>query len=68
MDFGGEGGSMRLVSVHPWCDVDDVLAATGFDLEVPDQLPETRNPEGEELSLMRDVLDPGGLSSREVEG
>jgi len=59
---------MRLRSVHPGVTVDEVAAATGFELVVPDQVPETRLPTPEELSLIRDVLDPRGLRDREVSG
>ncbi|WP_018657052.1 CoA-transferase subunit beta [Actinomadura flavalba] len=65
LDFGGDG-RMRLRSVHPGVGVDDVVAATGFALGVPDEVPETRAPTAEELRVIRDVLDPGGLREREV--
>ncbi len=42
------------------------MAATGFELVVPDDVPETRLPTPEELDLIRDVLDPGALRDREV--
>ena len=56
---------MRLVSTHPGVGVDEVQAATGFDL-VTDGATETRLPTGEELHLIREVLDPRSLRSREV--
>jgi hypothetical protein len=46
--------------------VDDVVAATGFDLVVPIDVPESRLPTDEELRLIRDVLDPKGAREREV--
>ena len=57
---------MRLLSVHPGVSVDDVRAATGFELEVPAEVPETRSPTAEELVLVREVLDPRTLRDREV--
>jgi acyl CoA:acetate/3-ketoacid CoA transferase beta subunit len=66
LDFGGAGGTLRLRSTHPGVTVEEVLAATGFDLEVPDDVPETRAPTGQELSLLRDVLDRRGLRDEEV--
>ena len=45
-------------SVHPGVTVDEVVAATGFALAVPDDVPETRCPTPEELDLIRTVLDP----------
>ena len=40
---------MRLVSVHPGVTVDEVAAATGFELVMPDDVPPTREPTAEEL-------------------
>lgn len=66
LDFDTPDRRMRLRSVHPGVTVDDVVAATGFELVVPDGVPETRLPDAEELRVMRDVLDPKGLREREV--
>jgi hypothetical protein len=59
---------MRLASVHPGVTVDEVIAATGFPLVLPDggDVPYTREPTPEELRLIRDVIDPKGLRDREV--
>lgn len=65
-DFATPDRVMRLASVHPGVTVDDVVAATGFELVVPDDVPETRLPTVEELDLLRTVLDPRGLRDREV--
>ena len=40
-DFETPDHRMRLRSVHPGVTVDDVVAATGFELAVPDDVPET---------------------------
>ncbi len=65
-DFATPDKVMRLASVHPGVTVDDVVAATGFALVVPDDVPETRMPTPEELELLRTVLDPSGARDREV--
>jgi acyl CoA:acetate/3-ketoacid CoA transferase beta subunit len=65
-DFDTPDHAMRLRSVHPGVAVDDVVAATGFDLVIPDPVPHTRLPEEDELRLIRDVLDPTGLRDREL--
>ena len=57
---------MRLRSVHPGVTVDEVVAATGFELVVPPDVPETRLPTDEELALIREVIDPEGAREREV--
>ncbi len=66
LDFDTPDRRMRLRSVHPGVGVEDVVAATGFELVVPDEVPRTRLPDAEELRIMREVLDPKGLREREV--
>jgi acyl CoA:acetate/3-ketoacid CoA transferase beta subunit len=65
-DFETPDHTMRLVGVHPGVSVDQVVAATGFALVVPDPVGDSRLPEPDELALIREVLDPGGLREREV--
>jgi hypothetical protein len=65
-DFATPDHRMRLVSVHPGVTVDEVCAATGFELVVPDDLAETRQPSDAELELIRTVIDPSGVREREV--
>ena len=57
--------TMRLRSVHPGVTVEEVVEATGFELVVPDEVPETRQPTLEELDQIR-RLDPKGLRLAEV--
>ncbi|MEW2359080.1 CoA-transferase [Spirillospora sp. NPDC029432] len=66
LDFATPDHRMRLRSVHPGVSVDDVVANTGFEPVIPDEVPETRLPTAEELRIMREVLDPKGLREREV--
>jgi acyl CoA:acetate/3-ketoacid CoA transferase beta subunit len=66
LDFATPDRSMRLRSVHPGVTVDEVVAATGFALTVPDQVPQTREPTGAELGVIRERLDPDGQREREV--
>jgi acyl CoA:acetate/3-ketoacid CoA transferase beta subunit len=65
-DFESPEHRMRLRSVHPGVTVDDVVAATGFALDVPDDVSESRSPTDDELRLIRDVIDPTDLRSKEV--
>ncbi len=67
-DFAGPGHSMRLASLHPGVTVEQVRAATGFELALPEEVPYTREPTEEELRLIREVIDPQGLRDREVRG
>jgi len=65
-DFATPDRRMRLASLHPGITVDDVKAATGFELTIADDVPTTRMPTEEELRLIREVIDPKGLRLREV--
>ena len=66
LDFETPDRVMRLRSVHPGVEAGEVVAATGFPLAVPDQVPVTRVPTAEELGLIRDRLDPAGAREREL--
>ncbi|WP_345964296.1 CoA-transferase [Streptomyces sp. BRB040] len=65
-DFETPDRTMRLRSLHPGVTVEQVTAATGFALTVPDEVPLTREPTEEELRLIREVVDPKRLREREV--
>jgi acyl CoA:acetate/3-ketoacid CoA transferase beta subunit len=65
LDFVGPERAVRLRSVHPGVQVSDVVAATGFPLDVPDDVPRTRSPAAGELELIRE-LDPDGKRESEL--
>jgi len=65
LDFGGPDHAMRLVSTHPGVSVDDVRAATGFELHVPSDVPTSRGPTDDEAAAIARI-DPKGLRHREV--
>jgi hypothetical protein len=56
---------MRLASVHPGVSVDEVVEATGFELVLDDEVPESRVPDAAELDRIAQ-LDPSGLRFAEV--
>ena len=66
LDFDTPDHRMRLASVHPGVSVDDVVAATGFELVIPADVPTTRLPTDEELTVLREVLDPKSFRDREL--
>ncbi len=66
LDFETPDHRMRLRSVHPGVTPDEVQAATGFDLVVPDEVPTSRLPTPEELDLIATVIDPDGARLQEV--
>jgi acyl CoA:acetate/3-ketoacid CoA transferase beta subunit len=66
LDFETPDHRMRLRSVHPGVSVEEVEAATGFELALPDEVAESRLPTDDELRLIRDVIDPDATREREV--
>jgi acyl CoA:acetate/3-ketoacid CoA transferase beta subunit len=67
LDVRGPDDTVRLLSVHPGVTVQDVQEATGFELALPQgEVPATREPSAEELTLIDNVLDPKGLRFKEV--
>lgn len=68
LDFESPERRMRLRSVHPGVTVDDVVAATGFELVIPADVAESRIPTPEELELLETVIDRDGARYREVPG
>jgi acyl CoA:acetate/3-ketoacid CoA transferase beta subunit len=64
-DFATPDGSMRLRSVHPGVELDEVLAQTSFPL-VTEGAGTTREPSAAELELLRTRLDPDGRREKEV--
>jgi acyl CoA:acetate/3-ketoacid CoA transferase beta subunit len=66
LDFETPDHRMRLRSVHPGVTVDEVVAATGFELVIPDDVPESRLPTPDELELIQTRIDPDGTRFTEV--
>lgn len=54
-------GEMILDGVHPDSSVEVVQEATGWDLKLGEDIEETPPPTAEELTLLRDELDPEGV-------
>ena len=65
LDFHPESKRMRLRSVHPGVTVDQVQEATGFELVVDGDIPETTVPTVEQVRLIREEIDPDGMRKRE---
>jgi acyl CoA:acetate/3-ketoacid CoA transferase beta subunit len=65
LDFETPDHRMRLRSVHPGVTVDEVVAATGFELVVPAEVPTSREPTADELALITE-LDPKDTRHKEV--
>jgi len=60
MDFELETKKMRLVSLHPGVELEQVIENTGFELLIPDDVPVTAEPSAEELTILKKI-DPNNL-------
>ena len=67
LDFGGAAHAPRLVSLHPGVTVEQVRDNTGFELEVPAQLPVTAAPTAEQLAIIA-ALDPHNQRAYQIKG
>lgn len=65
-DFGGPQHQMRAVSLHPGVSAAEVDEATSFEVHGLADAGETRPPTGEELRLIRQVIDPQSRRDAEV--
>jgi len=65
-DFATPDGAMRLVSAHPGVSIEHVREQTGFALVVPGDVIETRAPTPDELTLIRERIDPDNRGAREL--
>jgi glutaconate CoA-transferase subunit B len=61
MGFDEATKRMMLLSVHPGVSVDEVKAATGFELIVPSQVAVTDPPTAEEIRVLSEEIDPAGF-------
>jgi glutaconate CoA-transferase subunit B len=59
-----ERGEMRLDSLHPGATLDAVRETIGWEVAVSTDLEATPPPSAEELRLIREELDPGGVYTR----
>jgi len=65
-DFGGPDHTLRALSLHPGVSAEEVAENTSFEIAGLDEAGETRLPTGEELNIIRNVLDPKGFREKEV--
>jgi len=61
MDFAKESCRMRIRSLHPGIQLEQVHNASGFELLVAEELEATPAPTKEELRILRDEVDPDRL-------
>jgi acyl CoA:acetate/3-ketoacid CoA transferase beta subunit len=68
LDFEPQTGRMRLISLHAGVTLRRLVAKTGFELIVPDDVPETEPPSAKQLRLLREQIDPLGVRTLETLG
>ena len=66
-DFETPDNRMRIRSIHPGIEMNEVIENTSFELVIPEGVVQTRVPDEEELRIM-DVIDPTGMRYQEVRG
>jgi glutaconate CoA-transferase subunit B len=64
LDFETPDRRMRLRSVHPGQSIAGVQAATGFELVVDGDIPQTPAPTAEQLTIIRNEIDTTGVLQR----
>jgi glutaconate CoA-transferase, subunit B len=64
--FDFASGRMRLTSIHPGVEIDQIRSHTGFDLEIAPDLDQTPVPTIEDLKLLREDIDPLGIRRLEL--
>jgi glutaconate CoA-transferase, subunit B len=62
--FDESSGEMGVASLHPGVTAQDIRDNTEWEIQVPDDVPATAEPTGEELRLIRQELDPAGAYTR----
>ena len=62
--FDGSTGEMTLTTLHPGVTLEQVRDNMGWEPRVADGLGETPAPSDEELRLIREELDPGGVYTK----
>jgi acyl CoA:acetate/3-ketoacid CoA transferase beta subunit len=70
-DFGQfdyKNGCMRLITYHRGISITQIQARTGFELEISPDVHETPPPTQEELTLIREDIDPFGIRQLELLG
>jgi glutaconate CoA-transferase subunit B len=66
MDFDKKTKRMRLASVHPGVDLDDISKSTGFELIIPENVKETKPPTVKEIDILREKVDPLNIRKLEI--
>ena len=66
MDFDEKTKRMKLASIHPDVDLDEVIKSTGFDLIIPENIQKTKPPTVKEINTLREKVDPLKIRKLEI--
>ncbi len=66
LNFDEDSKMMRVGSIHPGINVEDIIKNTGFKLIIPKNLKQTKVPSIKEIELLREKVDPLGIRKLEV--
>jgi acyl CoA:acetate/3-ketoacid CoA transferase beta subunit len=64
--FDEETKQMKIGTIHPGVELEEIKNSTGFDLIIPESLKETEPPSVKEITLLREKVDPLGIRKLEV--
>jgi acyl CoA:acetate/3-ketoacid CoA transferase beta subunit len=59
--FDDETKKLKLVSVHPGITLNQIKENSGFDIIIPDHVPQSPEPTDAELKILREEIDPAGI-------
>jgi acyl CoA:acetate/3-ketoacid CoA transferase beta subunit len=62
--FDSDTGEMTVLTLHPGVTLDDVRGSMGWEPRIASDLGTTEPPSAEELRLIREELDPGGVYTK----
>ena len=66
MDFDNKTKRMRLASIHPGVDIEQIKDSTGFDLIIPEHVQTTKPPTVKEINVLREKVDPLNIRKLEI--
>lgn len=66
LGFEEKSKRMMVKSIHPGVTIDQVKENTGFELVIPEKVPETKPPTIQEIKVLREKVDPLNIRKLEV--
>jgi hypothetical protein len=66
LDFDDTTKRMKVGSIHPGINIEEIKNSTGFDLMIPEDLKETKPPTVKEIKALREKVDPLGIRKLEI--